>query len=148
MPYPTHNVTSTRLFAQKLDSKQKKSYCKLANKAVNELKSAFLVNLNSEENTLFNISSREISKFFSLTLPNVNSLNNNKVETADFTYTFYSDNICESIGFCYAVIDLNKNLKPNSSHLDIIYVNFLYDGRTLKMEEFPAAFYKSIMCEE
>ena len=81
-------------------------------------------------------------------MPNVNSLNNNKVETADFTYTFYSDNICESIGFCYAVIDLNKNIKPNSSHVDIIYVNFLYDGRTLKMEEFPAAFYKSIMCEE
>ena len=148
IPQPTHNVTSTMLFAKKLDSKQKKTYCKLANKAVNELKSAFDVELNSKENMLFNLSSQDISRFFSLTLPNIYRVDNRKIETSDFTYTFLSDNVCATIGFCFAMIDLNKNAKPNSSNQDIIYVNFLYDGRTLKMEEFPAGFYKLIMCEE
>ena len=61
---------------------------------------------------------------------------------------FYSDNVCESIGFCYAKIDLNKTIKPNVLHRDIIYVNFLYDGRTLKLQDDAAGIYTSIMCEE
>lgn len=146
--YPTSDVTSTMNFAKNLDSNQKKSYCRLANKAVNELKNAFNVKLNSEENLLFNLSSSDISKFFSLTIPNAYTNADRQIETSDFTYRFLFDNVCETIGFCFAMIDLNKNSKPNMPHRDIIFVNFLYDGRTLKIEEFPASFYTSIMCGE
>ena len=146
--YPTSDVTSTMNFAKNLDLSQKKSYCRLANKAVNELKNAFNVELNSEENLLFNLSSNDISRFFSLTIPNAYTNSARQIETSDFTYRFFSDNVCEAIGFCFAMIDLNKNSKPNVPHHDIIFVNFLYDGRTLKMEEFPASFYTSVMCGE
>ena len=148
VPYPTSSLDSTAYFAKSLDSRSKKLYCNLAKKAVSDIQSAFEVELNSSENMLFTLSSKDITKFFSLTLPNVSRYDERTIETSDFTYQFFSDNVCESIGFCYAKIDLNKTRKPNVLHHDIIYVNFLYDGKTLKLQDDAAGLYTSIMCEE
>ena len=146
--YPTSNLSETKRFSEQLNDREKQFYCDATKMVINNLSQALSSDIESSENIIFSTSSYDIAKYFSLTLPAVNSYDKRTVITSDFSYDFFSNGECNLPGYCYVKIDLNKNNQPNANYKDIIYVNLLFNGRKIELEYDPAGIYRRIMCGE